>query len=640
MPNKQVDADKLLKKYKGSESTLLAQIYVKYLLADERGDGTGTPFDEAVARLYDRYAPDRSGQIPGLIDKYQNRQDKLIVGIVNKYEFRDVDSTAPAAISYKTTLSEIYRSSNPEKLSDVDALLVKYKGKEGDLVRAIKRKYGRSASSTSTDAFKSKLTELYKRHNPDKISLIDNLAVKYKDNQAGVLAAIEARYHPKRNELVNLYTKYNPDKVNDVDQLLIKYKGREDKLIQQIKSKYVDIKTPGVPAAPPSFVSTPTASIPPPTQQPTVTPPDVPPPSPIPVAVPEMPISSPPAPVAAAEMPISSPPAPVAAAEAPIASPPAPVDVPETPVSSPPAPVAARSTPTAPPPPAPATPEEPAANEEALREAERLKAQQEAEAKRIAQDEANRKARDEAERKAAADLAAKQLAIAEEQKRKVAARKQIPTKSKDKKKKSLVPLIVILAIVVVLAGGGGGYYYKFGFTFPFFSDKADVEEEDGKAASLKPEKSKASKDASTEETKVVSEVSATGAGGTEEENNEEEFEEEIAVEPEPEVEEAVAPKPKATPKAKPKPKPVAKAAPVSRNLKFHLAAGSFSIEQNALALHRQLKSQGYDAVYLGRIGDYYKVSYQSFNSESDARSALQSLKDKGVSSWVLKHELN
>jgi len=80
--------------------------------------------------------------------------------------------------------------------------------------------------------------------------------------------------------------------------------------------------------------------------------------------------------------------------------------------------------------------------------------------------------------------------------------------------------------------------------------------------------------------------------------------------------------------------------PTSEGLKFHLAAGSFTAEQNARDLVKQLKSQGYDAVYLGRIGEYYKVSYQSFNNKADAKSALQSLKDKGVSSWVLKHELN
>ncbi|MBL4657443.1 MAG: SPOR domain-containing protein [Flavobacteriales bacterium] len=74
-------------------------------------------------------------------------------------------------------------------------------------------------------------------------------------------------------------------------------------------------------------------------------------------------------------------------------------------------------------------------------------------------------------------------------------------------------------------------------------------------------------------------------------------------------------------------------------MKFHLAAGSFTVEQNARTLHEKLKSEGYDAVYLGRIGDYYKVSYQSFKNEADAKAALQSLKDKGVSSWMMKHEL-
>ena len=76
-----------------------------------------------------------------------------------------------------------------------------------------------------------------------------------------------------------------------------------------------------------------------------------------------------------------------------------------------------------------------------------------------------------------------------------------------------------------------------------------------------------------------------------------------------------------------------------KNLTFHLVAGSFTREQNAHKMHAALLEQGYQAVFLGKIGDYYKVSYQSFNNESNASTALQELNEKGVNSWIMRHEL-
>jgi len=390
-PSHRVDVDKLLKKYKGNESVLLSEIYMKYLVADKTGGGTQTPFEDVVAHLYTRYAPNKSEGVRGLAQKYQNRQAELIIGIVNKYEFHDApkatgsfgDKTFRSTVSAKTKLTDIYRTANPAKVETVDALLKKYKGKEDALVRAVTAKYKPSASSStsSSEAFKMKLSELYRKHDPAKIGLVDNLAIKYKGNQAGIIAAIGAKYHPKRTELVHLYTKYNPSKVNDVDQLLTKYQGHEDELIRQVKERYEALKDSKTQTPPPAYT----------THQ----------------GAPEQHLAA----KAASERPPES------------------IDI--------------------------------------TREAERLRAQQEAEAKRIAQDEANRQAREEVERKAAADLALKQEALkiieADEQKRKeetAAAATRKPDKAKRGKEKlptrqpgkkmNMTPIIIIVAFPIIV----------------------------------------------------------------------------------------------------------------------------------------------------------------------------------------------
>ena len=254
-------------------------------------------------------------------------------------------------------------------------------------------------------------------------------------------------------------------------------------------------------------------------------------------------------------------------------------------------------------------------------------------AKKRAQDEANRKAAevraakaqariDEQNSKAAAEEAARQQALAEQKQiavenaeTSVTQKEARPSiRPKDQKKKSLVPLLIILAVVLVLGAAGGGYYYKFGFSFPFFSEGMKAGEDNP------PEKAGI--------------VATPMAGETEPELGRIELAvEDAKLKGVGEADEIIATE---VSQFSTNPEPVAAA---EKNLMYHLTAGSFTVEQNARDLHEQLKTQGYESVYLGRIGNYYKVSYQSFKNEADAKAALWSLKDKGVSSWMISHEL-
>ena len=639
-PNSQVDADKLLKKYKGSESALLSEIYIKYLLADEQGDGSGTPFEEAIKRLYAHYVPNKSQQVPGLVSKYQDIPDKLITEIVNKYEFHDAPipiGAIPAAASPKSKLTDIYRIHNPEKVAEIDNLLEKYKGREGDLVRAVSAKYKPRATSSnaSQDSFKSKLTEFYRRHNPSRIAKADELARKYKGNEATLLATLEAKYHPKRSELVSLYTKYNPGKVNDVDQLLIKYKGREDKLIQQIKAKYEGMKEE-VTKTPPINIGTPSASAAPmpPTTPATSTP-----------SPPPAPAATPPPSIPKEALTITT------KADAPVSS-----DTLNALASdSLPHPEASPGPEAAEPPGVPpgAEPTVSSDNSASPQSVVIDSRNYEEEHEKLAQ----KRAKGETDRKAAEELPVKEQEArqqipnasgADEQKRKAAVvvaatttQKSAKAKPKGQKKKSLAPLFTIVAVVLVLGAGVGGYYYKFGFSFPFFIDstqaKDDASDKSGSVAVIAPVVEKEPEESAVE--LAASELVV------EEAIEEEELEQgEVEVEPDLSSDmSSEAPAKEEAPEeseSKPTPTPVATARPAAgKNLKYHLAAGSFTLEQNARDLHDQLKSQGYESVYLGRIGDYYKVSYQSFKNEADAKAALQALKDKGVSSWMIRHEL-
>jgi len=72
------------------------------------------------------------------------------------------------------------------------------------------------------------------------------------------------------------------------------------------------------------------------------------------------------------------------------------------------------------------------------------------------------------------------------------------------------------------------------------------------------------------------------------------------------------------------------------NLPIQLIAGCFSIKDNAYNLIGQLKSLGYSGYILDKKNSLYRVAAGGFDSMSDAKSEKRILKDKAVSTWVLK----
>ncbi len=79
--------------------------------------------------------------------------------------------------------------------------------------------------------------------------------------------------------------------------------------------------------------------------------------------------------------------------------------------------------------------------------------------------------------------------------------------------------------------------------------------------------------------------------------------------------------------------------PVDNSLKYHLIAGSFSEEPNAIELLKELKVQGYEALFLGKIGEYYKVSFQSFSIRSKAEKVRGEMIDAGTFTWIQDYRL-
>ncbi|WP_339610740.1 SPOR domain-containing protein [uncultured Planktosalinus sp.] len=76
--------------------------------------------------------------------------------------------------------------------------------------------------------------------------------------------------------------------------------------------------------------------------------------------------------------------------------------------------------------------------------------------------------------------------------------------------------------------------------------------------------------------------------------------------------------------------------------KYHIVAGAFRVEENAMAKVEELKEKGFPSRFIG-INNYglHQVVYNSFTTKEEALSTLRSVKQtENIDAWLLVQELN
>ena len=170
---------------------------------------------------------------------------------------------------WRNLIVQLYKDHNPSKLGDIEALMAKYKGRERTLYLCICEKYRvspnlepKSVPSEKAPAGEDKkvkkyrelITEIYKEHNPSKLTDLDGLLQKYKGREELVYKGICEKYHvePKTSKkeeakttfekykqlIAEIYAEHNKEKLGELDDLLGKYKGKEKTLYLAVCHKY------------------------------------------------------------------------------------------------------------------------------------------------------------------------------------------------------------------------------------------------------------------------------------------------------------------------------------------------------------------------------------------------------------------
>lgn len=105
--------------------------------------------------------------------------------------------------AYETVLTEIYQKYCPTKIKSLSSLLTKHHGAENTLLRAVQTKYNLHSEDSYTNRldqglFKALITavlhEVFKAHNPSKLSSISTVVAKYENKEHALLTGVCDKY--------------------------------------------------------------------------------------------------------------------------------------------------------------------------------------------------------------------------------------------------------------------------------------------------------------------------------------------------------------------------------------------------------------------------------------------------------------
>jgi hypothetical protein len=149
---------------------------------------------------------------------------------------------APAAeaMPLRTRLIRFYQKYEQSKIANVDAAIVKYAGREGDMWEALLKRYGTepTAHEVLPPITAPELAAIAANPPAPGATAPAPAATPVPTPAAPALVAPAANTHDHRARLIRFYQHYEPSKVANVDDALGRYAGKEEALWAQLLKKY------------------------------------------------------------------------------------------------------------------------------------------------------------------------------------------------------------------------------------------------------------------------------------------------------------------------------------------------------------------------------------------------------------------
>jgi len=260
-----------------------------------------------LTEFYTNYAPDKVSTVDATLAKYKGKEDELWKQVEKKYadqikakkekdgdtdkekekdtpkeKEKETPKEKPNEQDHRQRLTEFYSTYVPDKVSTVDATLAKYKNKEGELWKALEKKYAdqikakeqekekeaekekesTKETETSPTDYRKRLVDFFTSYAPERLDSVDAALEKYKGKEEDIFKILEKKYAQQiaekkaapstttdtsdedtktseyRKQLTEFYTLYAPDKLSTVETNLKNYKGKEEQMFKTLKAKY------------------------------------------------------------------------------------------------------------------------------------------------------------------------------------------------------------------------------------------------------------------------------------------------------------------------------------------------------------------------------------------------------------------
>merc|ERR1711933_663277 len=90
--------------------------------------------------------------------------------------------------------------------------------------------------SPQTEAMRNEITDIVQRDHPEWVDDLDKMMNEYRGRESELLNAVKMKSEEKEREKVEkLLEKYYPEKLDEIDDMMDEYEGREDELIKTLE---------------------------------------------------------------------------------------------------------------------------------------------------------------------------------------------------------------------------------------------------------------------------------------------------------------------------------------------------------------------------------------------------------------------
>jgi len=189
----------------------------------EMGSLKENPHRAKLVEFYFQHNPKKVEEVDMILKKYDGKETKLFRLLEKAYNVsllssdiaiehqQSAGSKTVSDETYRASLLEFYREYKPEKVDEVDNILIKYKGKIENLFTRVDAEENMSGEGLDTiishdspvlpecspeqlEVFRTRLTTFYRVHNPEKIKNVDKLLEKFRGKEVELFKRIEDAY--------------------------------------------------------------------------------------------------------------------------------------------------------------------------------------------------------------------------------------------------------------------------------------------------------------------------------------------------------------------------------------------------------------------------------------------------------------